>query len=301
MTKHSQASKKSQGSGHHRFILSHMISKKPEAIGNPSPTKNYKKSVSPSLVYRPLTLEKRQYVGFKVTYCGKGNRSVNFDRRKLSVILIPDVNYIRSYRPIAGAIARQTRAEVICCAYQRIETRALNEDLITRLVERVRFERSKLRSIDILSENDRLFDIFKQRLTVVSDAPTDGVVITTPTEELPSQIELEEAPLSSPDKPFLRSSNHGPRRKKKVQFVQISRESSENTSPGLFKRMLSSIANLFRSQSPGESTQDTITNSSSNFDFIDRTFIINRNMNLSNSAHCDLIAKLMISEESAKH
>jgi hypothetical protein len=301
MTKHSQASKKSKGSGHHRFILSHMISKKPEAIGNPSPTKNYKKSVSPSLVYRPLTLEKRQYVGFKVTYCGKGNRSVNFDRRKLSVILIPDVNYIRSYRPIAGAIARQTRAEVICCAYQRIETRALNEDLMTRLVQRIRFERSKLRSIDILSENDRLFDIFKQRLTVVSDAPTDGVVITTPTEELPSQIELEEAPLSSPDKPFLRNSNHGPRRKKKVQFVQISRESSENPSPGLFKRMLSSIANLFRSQSPGESPQDTATNSSSNFDFIDRTFIINRNMNLSNSAHCDLIAKLMISEESAKH
>ena len=302
MTKHAHSLSKSQStpSRHHRFILNHLIHKKTDAVLNVSPTKNYRKSVSPSLVYRPLTMDRRQHVGFKVTYCGKGNRAVNFDKRKLSIVLIPDVNYLRSYRPIAGAIARQTRAEVICCAYQKLETRELNEDLLTRLSERIRFERSKLRNVDILSENDRLFDVFKQRLTKLADSLTNGVDITTPTEEQPTHLVLEEAPLSSPDKPANIPGCHRAR-KKRIQFVQISRESLDTSSPSIFKRVFSSITSkfndLFRAKSAQEQVEHSrVVTSSSNFDFVERTFIINRNMNLSNNAHCDLIAKLMMSE-----
>ena len=299
MKKHFKAATNdnTRGASYHRFVLNHAIAKKSKSGAECTPSANYRKSVSPSLVYRPLTLEKRHHVGFKVTYCGKGNRSANFDKRRLSIILIPDENYVRSYRPIAGAIARQTRAEVICCAYQKLETNVLNEELITTLVERIRYERSKLRSIAILSENDNLFEIFKQRLCGRVDYSVNGVEINTPTDELvPRQLELEEAPLSSPEKP----SPVLPRRKR-IEFVQISREDSiDDSSRGIFKRVLSSLAssfgNLFRGKTSSvEKSQDCTSDSLSNFHFLNKTFIINRNMNLSNSAHCDLIAKLMAS------
>jgi hypothetical protein len=281
-------------------IVRNLIEKGNKKSHTDVPRTNYKKSVSPSLVYRPLTLEKRQYVGFKVTYCGKGKRAANFDRRKLSVILIPDINYIRSYRPIAGAVARQTRAEVICCAYQKIETSELNAELVDSLVERMRFQRSKLRSIQILSENERLFEILKQRLN--SPPSNNGVEITTPTEEISSQIELEEAPLSSPDlKP--NDPSFSRTRQRRIKFVQISREQTEppNKSAGIFKRVLSSIkttlGELFSSNHSSNSTfeDDSISESNPSFHFSHENFLINRNMNLSNTAHCDLIAKLMMS------
>jgi len=266
--------------------------------------RDFKKSVSPSLVYRALKIDRNHYVGFKVTYSGKGNKSGNFDKRTLSIILIPDVNFVRSYRPFAGAIARATRAEVICCAYQRLESREFDEKLIESIVMRVGQSKSKLRKINMISENPRILETVKTRMHA---SMNPAIAITTPTELL-----LEEAPLSSPDMHH-HSKASGELKKKKVTFFKISRKATETKNRGIVKRMFSSVVSglgkLFGTgSSVGISVAEAGTDSGESpvmvdeniFECINKNFEINHNINLINPNHCDLVANMMMTMISTK-
>ena len=238
--------------------------------------RDYKKSVSSSLVYRSVKVEGSQYVGFKVTYSGKGNKHGNFNKTVLSIVLIPDINYIRSYRPLAGAVARKTKAEVVCCAFSQIESGVMNDSLIESLVSRVKHRKSKLQTINVISERSDVLELVKERLSK--------------SEPLVEVYELEDAPLSSPER--VEVSEKG-KMKKRVKLIKIARD--EKVSTGLVSRFLGSvvrgITSIFRSGDKAKKVMDF-----GNIDIAETNFTINKDINLINNSHCDMIANLMIRE-----
>ena len=255
--------------------------------------RDYKKSVSNSLVYRSVKIDNDGYIGFKVTYSGKGTGG-NYDRSHLSIVLIPDIHFIRAYRPLAGAIARETKGEVIVCTYS---TQAgYNERLVSVIVNRTRYVKSKLRKVNIVSENEGVLELFKKRLAEI-DELTEKVCADD------SAAAFEDAASSPnavvPAKVTTREKEGKKRRSRIVQLIRIRRrEDKKETGGGSFSSLVRSLVKRVGSFfSASGSSEGTIDLSRSVFEVIEKRFKVNEKLNLSNANHCDIIAKEMLSRK----
>lgn len=240
------------------------ISKKPLA---------YKKSVSTSLVFRPLKFDQDGYIGFKVTYSGKGGKG-NVSN-KFTIILIPDVNFNKSYRPIAGALARATRGEVLVCAYNKVTRPGLNEQMIQTIVDRIgKVGKGKVKSTVLMSENERILDLFKERMTtVLPGAEAEFVDVHSS----PKKISVETTKLGSPKK-----------RRRNVKLIRISLDKPVNV--GIVSRMMGAVKRLFVKPEETLDPNTNIVENSGRFQFCKTVYSVDGRLNLRNANHCDLIA-----------
>lgn len=265
--------------------------------------RDYKKSVSNSLVYRSLKFDKDSYVGFKVTYSGKG-RLGNYDRTKVSVILIPDSSSSRGYRPIAGALARATKGEVLVCAYS--SRGGYNEKLISMIVSRMKFAKSKIRSVSLISENRDVLAVFKEKLLQVDrlveslDGNDQTAPISTPDNLDDSFQDAPTSPQAVPSHVALHVGKRMTDRKRKVQLITMTRKGqpvADGPAGGVITRIVKSIfgrlGGIFKSNggSPTEST------SSSVFSIRESAYRVSDKLAFSNVNHCDLIASGMLAIE----
>ena len=262
-----------------------------------SSRRDYKKSISTSLVYRSLKVGNAGYVGFKVTYSGKGGHG-NYDRSRLSIILIPDISVVRGYRPIAGAIARATRGEVITCSYTGCGGQ--NDRLIDLIINRSKYMKSKLRWIDVISQNDEILETFKQRLSMVDklSAAMDAVHIETPEGEK-VDLSFQDAPASPLAVPLHVNVKANVVKKRRVQLIKIStkREKSAVDGKGLVSRVMSRVfgklGRIF-SGSPEPQQKQELTESV--FAIHEKAYKVDEKLSFTNPHHCDLIAKDMFKQ-----
>ena len=278
-----------------RYTISHNVGtpiKPNKNLGGSKfkPSRKYKKSVSKSLVYRSLKVDKDGYVGFKVTFSGKGGRA-NYDRTRVSLILIPEISLVRSYRPIAGAIARATKGEVYTCCYNI--SGSPNDQLIESIVNRVRYVKSKLRRIDVISQSSEMLHLFRDRLSLF-DESTEKVaetLIDTPDgdESNPMAAELLHLPVPSTI-----------RRKRRIFLIRIGgREkrgdcNKSNSISSIFRSVVSKIGSFLFDLSAKKNSDPMPRAQSSPFDFYEKHFFANENLSFENPFHCDIIAKDML-------
>jgi hypothetical protein len=244
----------------------------------------YKKSVANSLVYRSLKMEREGYVGFKVTFSGKGGKHIT-DRSRRSVILIPDIALARSYRPIAGAIARSTRGEVFTCGYSSAGTCDYN--LISVFAQRVSNPRSKIRRIDVISQNHEILKVFKDRLSAVSATSTDlhpvypsvelcdtgTVQVTSGTNRSYHERHVNLIRLDAT--PSLQSKSHP-----KLKMASI------------FKSVIAKLSSIFGN--PNKNQRIKPESESSIFRFSEWSYSINEHLSFDNPFHCDIIAQELL-------
>ena len=238
-------------------------------------SRDYKKSVSTSLVFRPLKFERDGYIGFKVTYSGKGSKA-NIDRRRLAVILIPDVNFNKSYRQIAGALARATQGEVLVCAYNKVTKHGLNEQMIQTILDRVRFEKSKIKSALFVSEDEKILDLFKQRLAeedLHGNLREEAFVDAESGSPLSNRVEVVV-------KSFIQ--------KRTVKLVKISLE--KDKPGGLLAKVVGSLMKGI-GRLLGSNKQVVERVELSNFLTLQKShYLVDSRLNMRNPSHCDLIA-----------
>jgi hypothetical protein len=271
------------------------ITKKPDTAERkrrPSGSnRDYKKSVSNSLVYRSLKIDNDGYIGFKVTYSGKGTK-VNYDRSKLSIILIPDIHFIRAYRPLAGAIARETKGEVIVCTYS---TQAgYNERLVSVIVNRSRYVKSKLRAINIVSENEGILSLFKNRLQEI-DQLSEKLVRSIDT-RVDLEDSFEDAPSSPSAVPRKVTVVNSKSKKRHIQLIRIRRREEKETGSS-FSRIVKSVMSRLVSglsvfTSSGDKPCPDVPRGV--FEVTEKKFKVNEKLSLSNAIHCDIIAREML-------
>ena len=267
--------------------------------------KIYKKSVSKSLVYRSLKVDRDGYVGFKVTYSGKGGKG-NYNRGRVSMILIPEISLIRNYRAIAGAMARATRGEVYTCSYTAVD--GYNNKIISLILGRASYRKSKIREIDIVSQSSEILNLLKDRLSgidaLVENVDFSQAPIETPVPSDASGETLEEAPPSSPDvTPLYVSVDEKPSStsnvKRRVNLIKVSgsRSASERKSGFLSQfigAVLGKMGGLFRS-SPGRVSSEDHTKSI--FEIRENTYVIDKKLSFDNPFHCDIMAKGMLNKQ----
>jgi hypothetical protein len=252
MTKHYMSS-------HSGPIRGGKVSTKPDLPKRPV-AKGYKKSVSASLVYRPMKLEGSQHVGFSVLYSGKGRRdNADVDKNVLSLVLISDPKFLSAYRPLAGAIARESHAEVLCCAISDISEGVLNDRLIDSLTERMTYRKSKIRSLNVISENQGILDLVHTRLGDYTGGSS------------PKKVEVSIKGTSVP--------------RRSINLIQLTREPANHT-------VLSRIANFFGWSKKNEKI-DTVQ-SMGPFVFNTRKVRIDENLKLVHPTHCEMVSKLII-------
>jgi hypothetical protein len=298
MTKvnHISNPKKHSINGNHAISKKHQIrtGKKPDSATR----RDYKKSISASLVYRSLKVDNDEYVGFKVTYSGKGGRG-NYDRSRLSIILIPDISVVRGYRPIAGAVARATRGEVITCSYSAHGGH--NDRLIDLIINRSKYVKSKLRWVDIISQNDEILEEFRRRLLAVdklSDA-LDAVQIETP-EGDHHEESLQDAPASPVNVPMKVNVKHHSKKTRRVQLIKIStrKDAQKGETKGLVSRMVSSVMSKLEKifASPPEPREKNQFSVSGVFSISEKAYRVDDKLNFANPHHCDLMARDMLKQ-----
>lgn len=286
----------------HFDIIGHQggIQKSPNKLHNSAQKRrysgsgrDYKKSVSNSLVYRSLKLDNDGYIGFKVTYSGKGTK-VNYDRSRLSIVLIPDIHFIRAYRPFAGAIARETKGEVIVCTYSKQS--GYNERLVSLIVNRTGYVKSKLRRVNIISENEGILELFKQRLAEI-DRLSDRLVPVSSNQADESFEDAPSSPNEEPAKVTVDSKEVKLKKRRTVELIRIRRREEKQAGSGSFsnlvKSVISRLGSLFVSSSPGEDRKGADI-SKSVFEVKETKFKVNEKLHLSNASHCDIIAKEML-------
>ena len=253
----------------------------------------YKKSVSSSLVYRSLKVDKDGYIGFKVTYSGKGRKG-NYDLSRLSIILIPEISVVRSYRPIAGAIARATKGEVYTCCYTQFGQR--NESVMSCILERVTHLKSKVRRIDVISQSSEVLEVFRERLSRMNhmcDARAEGAnSIETPDQET---ISVQVSDHTSAPKSVTRAYSSKPR---VVHLIKINSRAgtkrNENMLSSVFKTLLSKLVTIFGKGEEVDDLNKGSNDETSLFKILDQSYCINEKLNFSNPFHCDIIAKDML-------
>lgn len=235
MTKHIQAHSGS------------MIHKAGEKVSKLPIASNYKKSVSPSLVYRPMKLAGSSHVGFSAVYSGKGRKdSGEVSSSVLSLVLISDAKFLNAYRPLAGAIARDSKAEVLCCAVSE------DDRLVDSLVERLRFGKSKIATLNVVSENSSVLDLVKERLAAVS-------------------------PRSSPRNG---RSGKGSDPQMRVNLQQLCRPAESK--PGVMG-MIAGFFGLGKNNSNSRSV-------SGSYEFVFRKITVDENLRLAAASHCKVVA-----------
>ena len=238
-----------------------------EKIAKPVRAVAYKKSVSTSLVFRSLKFDDDGYIGFKVTYSGKGG---SFKRNKMTVILIPDVNYHKSYRPIAGALARATKGEVMVCAYNKIGRAGLNEQMIQTILDRVRL--GKMKSALFVSENEKILDHFKQKILPKRSSDAAFLDAESGSPIIPNKVVVSEK--------FSK--------KKSVKLVKISLQNEVST--GIVSKVVGIVGKLFGRTSGPIAKEDELEVSGL-YTFQKTHYHVDTRWNMRNNAHCDLIAK----------
>lgn len=256
---------------------------------------SYKKSVSHSLVYRSLKLDNDSYVGFKVTFSGKGRKG-NYDRSRLSIILIPEISLVRSYRPIAGALARATKGEVYTCCYTPFGSR--DDCVMSSIIDRLCYSRSKLRRIDVISQSSQVLSLFKERLSEVDNLFDRPESKTDSTETPDNDLELYQAQKSD-DQVAMGDITRRTSHRRVVHLIKIDGRSSSSASSGkrnpnplasVFKSIVAKIGNMFARREKEEKPDQEETESPV-FTIIDLSYRISEKHNFANPFHCDLIAK----------
>lgn len=256
--------------------------------------RDYRKSVSNSLVYRSVKIDNDGYIGFKVTYSGKGTGG-NYDRSHLSIVLIPDIHFIRAYRPLAGAIARETKGEVIVCTYSA--QAGYNERLVSVIVNRTRYVKSKLRKVNIVSENEGVLELFKKRLAEI-DELTEKVPMNSVDDSAAAFEDAASSPNAIPVKVTTREKEGKKRRSSRVvQLIRIRRREDKKEGAGSFSSLVRSLVKRVGSFFSNSRSEKTVDLSRSVFEVIEKRFKVNEKLNLSNANHCDIIAKEMLSRK----
>ena len=288
---------------HHAIQKKHHVHAEQRRRLSSGSKRDYKKSVSTSLVYRSLKFDKDGYVGFKVTYSGKGVQG-NYNKSNISVILVPDLNFIRAYRPIAGAIARATKGEVLACSYS--SRGGINEMLISLIIERMKFVRSKLRSVNLISENQDILELFRSKLNEVdrlvdSSSKSENVPLETPEGESvdDSFQDAPSSPQAIPRKITVSTKQHPHQTKKRrVQLIRISRRGDKKDASGhqtgVLSRLVKSVFGKLGSIFTRSSTMEAKMPESKFFQIDDKFYKINDKLNFGNASHCDLIAGDML-------
>ena len=251
-------------------------------------TKSYRKSVSKSLVYKSLKIDGDGYAGFKVTYSGKG-RPGNYNKSRVSVILIPELSLIRGYRPIAGAIARVTKGEVYTCSYSDRE--GVNDRIISLIIDRSSYIKSKIRQVDIISQNAEILRLIKERLTGIdklSDSHCGRLSIETP--DL-----VDSGATNCPE-----IDTHKPYRRRNVTLIKVNGKdtSSEPRKSGFIASVLgtvvSKIGRMFKS--PEKSVAEPQEKADSIFEVQERSYNFDKKLKFDDHFHCDIIAKGMLGQ-----
>jgi hypothetical protein len=238
------------------------------------PFKKYKKSVSNSLVYRSLKVDKDGYVGFKVTFSGKGCRG-NHDKSRISLIMIPEISLVRSYRPIAGAIARATKSEVYTCCYTLSGSH--NEKLVESIINRVKQSKSKLRRVDIISQSSEILHLLKERLSEASDKSQDvaDTSIETPDGESPLHVCTVENKQSV----------------KQIFLIKIDgRQKKSNTISSIFRSVMTKLGSIF-ARSDADVASKVTRNEKLPLEVYERLYRVNEKLSFESPFHCDIIAK----------
>ncbi len=224
-------------------------------------------------------------MGFKVTFSGKGGRG-NHDRSRISLILIPEISLVRSYRPIAGAIARATKSEVFTCCYTLSGSQ--NEKLVESVINRIKFTKSKLRKVDVISQSSEILKLFKERLSQVDGLSDDfhltGTCIETPDGELPLQVSTIQNKKSTLGK-----------NKRQIFLIRIGgRQKKSNTISSIFKSVISKLGSIFARNEVDDKSASTTSQESSPFEIFERQFHANEKLSFENPYHCDIIAKELL-------
>jgi hypothetical protein len=250
--------------------------------------KAYRKSVSKSLVYKSLKIDGDGYAGFKVTFSGKG-RPGNYNKSRVSVILIPELSLIRGYRPIAGAIARVTKGEVYTCSYSDRE--GVNDRIISLVIDRSSYIKSKIRQVDIISQNAEILRLIKERLAAIdrlSDSHCDRLSIETP--------DLVDSVSNINPK----NETHRPHRRRNVTLIKVNGKdtASEPRKSGFIASVLgtvvSKIGRMFKS--PEKSLPETHETADSIFDIQEKSYNFDKKLKFDDHFHCDIIAKGMLGQ-----
>lgn len=296
---------KNQSSYHSVSLLG---KREPERKRTLGPSKIYKKSVSKSLVYRSLKIDRDGYVGFKVTYSGKGGKG-NYNRCRVSIILIPEISLIRNYRAIAGAIARATHGEVYTCSYSAID--GLNSRIISLILDRASYRKSKIKEIDIVSQSSEILNLLRDRLSLI-DAFSETVGCSQLPIETPALSEssgdiLEDAPASSPDEiPLYESVDKKPSLtrivRRRVNLIKVTGSRSvPDKNPGLFTKLIGAVlgkmGGLFR---PSPERVGGVDQTKSVFEIQESIYVIDKKLSFDNPFHCDIMAKGMLSKQNTQ-